>query len=264
MRDKAKYWLFSVLLASISIAIGAAILNHVFVELTFAEAIAVIVYPLAVGYIISSHSTYRVLARLGEVQADLAQASERLTLMGGQHVICHGTKYHVPNREHFWDDLLEKAHHEFILVGNTNKSWIKRDPEQSQRLGAAIVRMTSNSGRVTIVSGNQAERVRDTENFFREHVYGQLTNLSKRKRERLRRALKANLRYAVASRVNYSAVVSDDRMLIIPRLNSEDFTAEAMVLELRRDIHTTQFMHYHGDIDRIIREAGLHEIESVI
>jgi len=164
------------------------------------------------------------------------------------YVACHGTKYHVPDSAQFWNDLLERAEHEFILVGNSNKSWFKRDEEQSRRLGAAICRILEGGGRVVIISGTDRDVVTNTRTFISTHVTKRLNGNGVAKQQLLR----DRFLYAQAERVNYSAVLSDDRLLIMPRLNSREFAAEAMVLELTSAVHASQFKHYKDDINRVI------------
>jgi len=163
-------------------------------------------------------------------------------------VPCHGTKYDVPDRERFWNDLLESAQDEFILVGNSNKSWLRRDENQSRTLGEAIARIVNRGGRVVIISGKQKKTVTRTNAFIAKYVVKHLSADSRADLE----GDAPRFIYAQAARVNYSAVLSDDRLLIMPRLNSPEFTAEAMVLELRRSLHATQFRHYKDDINRVI------------
>jgi len=166
-------------------------------------------------------------------------------------VPCHGTKYHVPDSERFWNDLLESADREFILVGNSNKSWIRRDENQSRQLGLAIARVVNNGGRVVIISGKQKKTVARTKLFIDTYVSKHLSS------ETLARQNSDEPRfiYAHADRINYSAVLSDDRLLIMPRLNSPEFAAEAMVLELKSALHSAQFKHYKDDINRVVSNS---------
>jgi pyrimidine deaminase RibD-like protein len=186
-----------------------------------------------------------LMAKLEELNRDFIRHH---TNESTPQVICHGTKYQVPDRARFWNDLLEYAQKEFILVGNSNKSWFARDPAQSERLGAAMRRIVANGGRVVIISSDAHSVCEQTESFFKTFV------LSGVKDRGQLRALRERLIYVQAPNVHYSAVVSDGRMLIMPRLNSPAFGAEAMVLELSRDRHETQFTHYKNDINRVIED----------
>jgi pyrimidine deaminase RibD-like protein len=160
-------------------------------------------------------------------------------------VVCHGTKYDVPDRTRFWNNLLENATTQFTLVGNTNKSWFERGAGQSEKLGNAIIRIVRAGGRVVIVSGMKAATVDSTNKFIADFVTSRADDSDKS-------ALEERFIYIRSTKINYSAVISDDRMLIMPRLNSQRFTAEAMVLELSRQRHPSQFATYQNDIEVLV------------
>lgn len=171
-------------------------------------------------------------------------------------VPCHGTKFDVPKRETFWNSLLAEAQTAFTLIGNSNKSWVKRSTTQSHLLSTAIVRICCNGGKVTLVSNtDKAGSIAPTKAFLDRFVCEHARTATGRKQANIRDALGANLIYSVSPRINYSAVVSDDRAVILPLLNTAAFRDESMVIELSAKIHAKQFDNYCGDIERLIQDA---------
>lgn len=166
---------------------------------------------------------------------------------------CHGTKYDVPHKEVFWNSLLTAATQRFWLVGHSNKSWIDRNASQSRSLGDAIVRICSSGGEVHVVSAKKA--IKRTKDFLQHHVFRERDGETAKSKQRRLKALTQHLTYSVSPRINYSAVVSDDRALIIPLLNTDQFRDESMVIELTKGLQPKQFDNYMGDIERLVEVA---------
>jgi hypothetical protein len=68
--------------------------------------------------------------------------------------------------------------------------------------------------------------------------------------------------YATYQHSNYESVVSDDRLILIPTMNSSTFYDESLVLELQ-DTRSDRFKNYLADIDRLTK-SGDCRIEDVI
>jgi nucleoside 2-deoxyribosyltransferase len=108
----------------------------------------------------------------------------------GLKVHCHGTKFDVPNRNAFWNDLLGQAQRRFYLLGRSNKSWISKSEPQRIELAKAIVRIVSSGGTVRILSAGSDEIVQAHRRFFRNYVLKLLDGRPKSELETLRSSLK--------------------------------------------------------------------------
>ncbi len=164
-------------------------------------------------------------------------------------IYVHGTKFDVPNKNEFWTDLLRNASNKFYLLGSSNKSWIERDENQSNDLSNAIIKIVESNGTVKIVSNNDLKTIKKHKDFILNYILPKIRN------EILFTQFKKNFKYCVLAHSNYSAVISDDRIVLLPTLNSKAFTDESLVLELVGS-HLPQFKNYLSDIERIFREDG--------
>jgi predicted P-loop ATPase len=59
----------------------------------------------------------------------------------------------------------------------------------------------------------------------------------------------------VRSNCHYDAVVSDDRLVLLPTPNTPEFSSEAMVIELTLQADYQPFSNYLADIERTLEEA---------
>jgi hypothetical protein len=168
--------------------------------------------------------------------------------------ICYATKFAMPEVYRFWNDLCITAERRFYLAGGTNKSWFGKSSEQSQALGQAMTRILVGGGQVKIISRSDQVVVAQTKNFFERFVFdparqgGQGAAIEKSITEQ-------RLVYATVSHSNYDAVVSDDRIVLLPIPNTPSFRNEAMVLEWTLDGGYHPFMNYLADMDRTVSEA---------
>lgn len=169
-------------------------------------------------------------------------------------VICHGTKFDVPNRNEFWNDLLRHAKRRFYLVGSTNKSWVDKGEEQCTELGDSIIRIVSDGGEVKVLSNEKEEIITTHRTFFSRHVLKKLDRVNNQERSSMLELLRQNLSYGVCRHSNYGAVVSDDRLVLLPTVNSSNFRDETLVLEIQGST-LQQFKNYLADIDRIFRNG---------
>jgi hypothetical protein len=239
---------------------------NVFYEIGFARAIG---RPLVVATQDDTHVPfdlrqrryikYRTTGRgLESLRANLTEwfrqaALEAIQARTSLRVHCHGTKFDVPNRNQFWNDLLAQAHYRFYLLGRSNKSWINKSERQSTELAESIVRILGNGGTVRILSDSRPDVIASHKRFIREHVL-RLWNGSQ-PIEVLGSASDSPIKYVTYDQSNYGAVVSDDRLVLLPTLNSSEFRDETLVLEIFGP-SSPQLANYLGDIDRLIRDRS--------
>jgi hypothetical protein len=181
-----------------------------------------------------------------------------LSFLRKPQIVCHGTKFNVPERHEFWSALYNLAHARFYLVGKTNKSWINKNSEQRDAFAGAILRIISGGGQVRILSEPTEETISDTQYFFSDCLIPELKRLPQLAKEQLVARLERGLVYAVADNSHYRAVVSDDRLVFIPSLNSERFRDEALVFELTRQSFPFGFHTYLSDIERMFDRESKH------
>ena len=170
-------------------------------------------------------------------------------------VRCYGTKHNVPNNKIFWDDLLTRAKEKFILVGQTNKSWIGRgEEEQKELLGESIAHIIQKGGKVFILSSTNKETIVNTKKFIKTYIRPLLiTNKNYPN-------FKESLIYGSTDNIHYNAVVSDSRLIIMPRLNDNKFLDEAMVIEITKQSRSDIFYHYHDDVAATVAKSKKHDI----
>jgi nucleoside 2-deoxyribosyltransferase len=187
-----------------------------------------------------------------------AEEEERKSRIG--QVVSHGTKFTVPHSHEFWNNLLKAANHRFYLVGYSNKSWINRTEEQSLELSQAIIHIIEQNGTVKILSVDEEKVKTHHERFLRDYIYRSVKALPPDRRQKVLARIKDNIKpgliYAVSNKSHYGAVVSDDRLLLLPTMNTQEFRSEALVLELKRGINSPQFENYLGDIDRLFNDGA--------
>jgi hypothetical protein len=162
-------------------------------------------------------------------------------------VSVHGTKFDVPKRNEFWNNLCKDADNKFYLLGGSNKSWINKTDEQSDALAKSIVRIIINNGSVRIVSENIDNTILEHKHFFKKHILPKLST------KELLSKFKKHFLYGVLSHSNYQAVISDERIVLLPTMNSKQFKDESLVLELEGG-HLPQFKNYLADIERLFKD----------
>jgi len=174
-------------------------------------------------------------------------------------VISHGTKFTVPDSHEFWNNLLKAANSRFYLVGFSNKSWVNRTDKQSIELSNAIIHIIEQNGTVKILSVDEPKVRAYHQKFLLNYFYRTVKELARDRRRKVLERLRDNhapgLVYAVHNQSHYGAVVSDDKLLILPTMNTPEFRSEALVLELKQGINSPQFENYLSDIDRLFHDA---------
>lgn len=180
-------------------------------------------------------------------------------ILNTEKVPYYGTKFNVPkvpDKNTFWLSLLLEAEMEFIVVGRSNKHWIKQGGgRQLSIVGEQILRIVKSGGRVTIVSKNDEQVIQDTKSFFVEFIVNPLSQMSPDRRSSMIAALKDRFVYAVVDHLNYNVVLSDERIMVIPSLNSYEFRDESIVLEIRKAFVSDAYQNYRNDIYNTIRTA---------
>lgn len=239
---------------------------NVFYEIGFARAIG---KPLVVATQDDTHVPFDLRQRryikyhttgrgLESLRGNLTEWFRQAALDARQartslRVHCHGTKFDVPNRNQFWNNLLAQAQYRFYLLGRSNKSWINKSERQSIELAESIVRILGNGGTVRILSDSRPDVIASHKRFIREHVL-RLWNGSQ-PIEVLGSASDSPIKYVTYDQSNYGAVISDDRLVLLPTLNSSEFRDETLVLEIFGP-SSPQLANYLGDIDRLIRDRS--------
>ena len=175
-----------------------------------------------------------------------------------QRILCHGTKFNVPDRHQFWNDLYESANARFYLIGKTNKSWITKNSEQPEAFASSILRIVHGGGKVKILSDDAQTVVDATNAFVDELILPELQRLPEHLQTQQIERLKKHFIYAVSGSSHYRAVVSDDRLVFIPSLNSTQFRDDALVFELSKTSAPFEFHTYMSDIDRLFDEESKH------
>ena len=167
---------------------------------------------------------------------------------------CYTTKFAMPDVYRFWNDLCFTAERRFYLAGGTNKSWFGKSSEQSTALGQAMTRILAGGGQVKIVSRTDQVVIAQTTNFFERFVFDPARQGGQG--EMIERSIaERRLVYATVTHSNYDAVVSDNRIVLLPIPNTPSFRNEAMVLEWTLENGYHPFMNYLADIDRTVAEA---------
>lgn len=168
----------------------------------------------------------------------------------------HGTKYNVPGGNDWWNSLMLDASERFYLVGESNKSWINKDDEQKKLLAKAMARIIANNGKVKILS-TSTQIVPLTIDFIKKYVFIEADKIGLI----LSDIVKDSLIYTVAERINYNAVVSDNKLILMPTLNTPMFRNDCMVLELERKSLKSTFNNYIADIERMFTPEFSKKIE---
>jgi len=221
-------------------------------DLKLRDVLIILVYPLALSYGASLLTARTVGRAVSLLQFELAATKhEMIVLLGKARIVCHGTKYNVPNAHRFWNDLPSAAKSKFYLMSHSNKSWIRKTHDQSEMLADAMLRIVRNGGAVKVLSAPDDAIVKSTIRFVEVHIKPKVASLDPTSQSEMTRRLTKNFIYMTAPETNYSAVVSDDRLIIIPIPNSKDFRDDALVLELSAQTSPFEFHNYLSDIERV-------------
>jgi hypothetical protein len=177
-------------------------------------------------------------------------------------IACHGTKFDVPNRTAFWDGLLHNAERRFYLVGNSNKSWVNKSDRQKVDLSKSIYRIIKQGGKVKIISSAESAVVESHRIFFRKYFRTCLDEDKGDCKEKAMKFVAENLIYGFHRHSNYGAVVSDDRLILLPTMNTAQFRAESLVLEVQNP-ESEQFRNYLSDLDRLFSSEECTRVDVI-
>lgn len=210
-------------------------------------------------YIPPTDGNYRaaVAARVSEVEARIKELGKVSPL-----VRCHGTKHNVPGSHDFWNGLLGSAKKRFYLVGSSNKSWVNKTVEQKVDLANGIYRIVKQGGKVKMISSTQTAIVEAHRRFFREYLRPCVEDDAVLSRGQALDLIRKNFLYTVRRKSNYGALLSDDRLVLLPRMNDGDFRDESLVLELQ-DPKSQQFKNYLADLERLFAQEALSAVDVI-
>lgn len=226
------------------------------------EVILLLLFPIAIAvitYLITYNDTRglktEIFKEFGDSQARIQNditdlKKEIINYVDKDRLVCHGTKYAFPktNRSDFWNSFLINAHKKFILLGNTNKSWLNGGSDQSTKLGKSILAILENNGTVKIISENNERTIERHKKFIQQYVLEKIKS-SENKNELLEKFYR-NFAYKIQSDLNFTAVVSDNRLIILPRMNIEENQEKCMVLEINHSVPEI-YKNYLTDIEAI-------------
>lgn len=164
------------------------------------------------------------------------------------------TKHRVPGGNEWWNNLANGATKRFYLIGYTNKSWINKSTDQSRFLANNLIRIAKNDGIVKITSNSNEETVTKHREFLDRFIKDQVKEEDNNEEDIL-----SNIVYHVSPMTNYNAVISDDLLVMMPVLNTEEFRDESMVFQINRSSSPQPFANYLGDIERLMSKSEIVE-----
>ncbi|NVO26731.1 hypothetical protein HJ526_04815 [Donghicola sp. C2-DW-16] len=242
------FWglIFTILALFIIIPIGI-ISTRTLNSLSSLEILSVLIYPFVSSALASWIVSHLYHTKQSKSASDAnEELSSKIHSLSKGRVRCIGTKFNVPNGGEYWSDLFKNARSRFYLIGNTNKSWISRSEEQSDQFSKAIVRLLKSGGEVLIVSNDDIFTINQTKEFIEKRILPSMTRRPEKEQ------FDRNFSYLTISKSNYSCVVSDDRMVLLPVMNAAEFRDESMVLDTTKYENGEIFKNYIGDIDRLV------------
>lgn len=231
------------------------------------EIILLLVFPIIIAvitYLISTNDLKNIKTDIVEnyknyqlsTQKEIKELKDEITeYVDKNRFVCHGTKYGFPNRSQFWDNFLILANKRFILFGKTNHNWVSKGKDQSTRLGNAIIAILENDGIVKMLSEDGQETIDKHKAFIEKYILEKIVSTTKK--NALLKKFKDNFAYKTKNDLNFTAVVSDDRLIILPRLNNEKNQDKCMVLEVNHTMEDV-YINYSTDIETVFDLA--HEI----
>jgi hypothetical protein len=183
------------------------------------------------------------------------------SIKGTRLITCYTNKYAMNDSNTYWHNLRVRAKKMLVIMGGTNKSWINRDPDENYDFAKQIIELVKENG-TTIGLITSKKGIEPTKFFVKKYII-ELVNSQKEKDERrkIKKLLIEKFKYCVIPHVNYKAILSDDKIVILPNLFTHEFQDESMVLELNQGTHYVEYDYYLQDIKRIIN--GSRDIKSL-
>lgn len=177
----------------------------------------------------------------------------------------YDNKYKVPGANQFWRDLSGKAKKRFHLLGETNKSWIGRDTLQTEQLGNSIFEILLSDGEVSIYCVKRKSIIEKHRRFFKKYIFDKTNELKSSEKAKYIENLNRNFRFCYGAVLKYQAVISDDRIVIVPLVNTPIFKEESIVFEMHDSKHSRLFQFYSDDIYRTLeRSSNVDEKQRLI
>lgn len=259
------------LITIISLIVGLLItvflykLIETYTILKWFEIILLLVFPVVltvITYLISTNDLKNLKTDIIEnyknyqlsTEEEIKELKNEITeYVDKNRFVCHGTKYGFPNRSQFWDNFLILANKKFILFGKTNHNWVSKGRDQSVRLGNSIIAILENDGIVKILSEDGQETIDKHKAFIEKYILDKIGSTTKK--NVLLKKFKDNFSYKTKNDLNFTAVVSDDRLIILPRLNNEKNQDKCMVLEVNRTMEDV-YINYSTDIENVFELAA--------
>lgn len=180
---------------------------------------------------------------------------------GRARLMTFQNKFSMPGTNQFWRGLAEQASARFVLLGGTNKSWIHHSAERRRSLGQSILRIVANGGQVAMSCYDTKAALKEHAIFIQECVVSEIRPRSTVQRRALLAKVARALKVAATNDLNYQAVISDSRIVVMPLLNSQNFKEESPVFELSPARHGEHYVTYQNDI---LRTIDRHEVKGFV
>lgn len=172
--------------------------------------------------------------------------------LGRARLMAFQNKFSMPATNHYWRSLPENAEKRFVLLGGSNKSWIRHSTERRKSLGRSIVRIIQADGEVAMLCYDRKTAIDQHTSFFKDCILAGVTAIPGARGASVCSKLRKNLRFAVSNELKYQAVISDQRIVVMPLLNSPEFKEESLVFELSPAKHGEHHTCYQNDILRTV------------
>jgi hypothetical protein len=139
---------------------------------------------------------------------------------------------------------------DLYIVGEDNKSWLARIPDETTSLALQIINIAENNGRSALISNERAES--NTQTFIKQFLIPEIQRKISEGKDKTKQKILSSFTYSLAPEIKYKAVLADDKLVLLPCLMSPDFRDEAMVIELDKANQPVEYEHYYQDIKRIV------------
>lgn len=206
--------------------------------------------------------TYIDLQRIRTAKVNFLTWIESLEGEDNSHIAnlvrCYPNKYAAPRSNDYWRKLPNSAHSQFILIGNSNKSWMTRDTAETSNLASDVIRILMGSGTVAIICDSRF--ISNTEMFLDNFVIPKVNEIDIAARRKIKKAIKNSLVCGTLDDCNYRGVLSDDLIVLIPNMLSQAFRDESVVFEIHKSRHPVEYAYYAQDMKRIATESAMTSI----
>lgn len=189
-----------------------------------------------------------------EFEAWLDAVKDASSIRGTRLVTCYTNKYSMNDSNSYWSNLRRNAKKKLIIMGDTNKSWISRDPDENHNYAKQIIEMIQKESLVALISGKSA--LKSTQFFVKKYIVEQVNEISNlEERKKVKKLLEERFKYCINSHINYRAVLADEKIVILPNLVDVQFRDESLVLELNESSHPVEYGYYFQDLNRVISSS---------